>query len=227
MRPITTVTAGGRMPRAERRAQLLTAASAAFVRGGFDGTSMEDVAEAAGVTRLIVYRIFATKELLYRAVLESVTERLTEEFGRASGARGEVPTGAAVERGGVAAILLAIARERPDAFRLLWRHAVHEPLFAEEAQEFRELSASFADALIHPYVHDRVVRRGAATTVVAHLYDATCNWLDLGDPDRDDEYTARVREGLRGLVDAWATPRTSPPTSSSSSSSTSSSSTRR
>jgi AcrR family transcriptional regulator len=216
MRPITTVAAGGRMPRAERRAQLLTAASAAFVRGGFDGTSMEDVAEAAGVTRLIVYRIFATKELLYRAVLESVTERLTEEFGRASGAPGtvanvaNVANVAAVERGGVAAILLAIARERPDAFRLLWRHAVHEPLFAEEAQAFRELSASFADALIHPYVHDRVVRRWAATTVVAHLYDATCNWLDLGDPDRDEEYTARVREGLRGLVDAWATPRTSP-----------------
>ena len=61
-----------RLPRAERRAQLLTAAATAFVSGGFDGTSMEDVAEQAGVTRLIVYRIFATKEDLYRAVLESV-----------------------------------------------------------------------------------------------------------------------------------------------------------
>ena len=67
------------LPRAERRAQLLTAAATAFVRGGFDGTSMEDVAEQAGVTRLIVYRIFATKEDLYRAVLESVTDRLRDE----------------------------------------------------------------------------------------------------------------------------------------------------
>src|SRR6185436_19787519 len=67
-----------RLPRAERRAQLLTAAATAFVRAGFDGTSMEDVAEQAGVTRLIVYRIFATKEDLYRAVLESVTDRLRD-----------------------------------------------------------------------------------------------------------------------------------------------------
>src|SRR5215207_5909723 len=67
-----------RMPRAQRQAQLLTAAASAFVRGGFDGTSMEDVAEASGVTRLIVYRNFGSKEELYRAVLASVTERLAD-----------------------------------------------------------------------------------------------------------------------------------------------------
>jgi AcrR family transcriptional regulator len=207
------VTVARRMPRPQRRAQLLTAAAAAFVRGGYDGTSMEDVAEAAGVTRLIVYRIFATKEVLYRAVLESVTARLAQEFGVHPGAEadGGVPDVDAAarfaRRGGVAAVLLGVARERPDAFRLLWRHALHEPPFAADAQAFRDVAATFADVLIHPYVHDRVLRRWAATTVVAHLYDATCNWLDLGDPERDEEFVARTTTGLRALVAAWATAR--------------------
>ena len=186
-----------RLPRAERRAQLLTAAATAFVSGGFDGTSMEDVAEQAGVTRLIVYRIFATKEDLYRAVLESVTDRL----------RDEVPPLEANEghRSGIAGVLLRIAREQPDAFRLLWRHASHEPTFMAEAQAFREVSAEFAEAVIHPYLHDRDFRRWAANSVVAHLYDGVCAWLDSGDPRRDDEFADRLAAGIRALVIAWST----------------------
>ena len=61
-----------RLPRDERRAQLVRCAAAVFVRGGFDATSMDDVAREAGVTRLIVYRIFPSKEDLYRAVLDAV-----------------------------------------------------------------------------------------------------------------------------------------------------------
>ena len=49
------------LPRAARRAQLLEAAATAFLERGFDGTSMEDVAQEAGVSRLIVYRIFESK----------------------------------------------------------------------------------------------------------------------------------------------------------------------
>ena len=52
----------------------------AFLHGGFDGTSMDDVARAAGISRLVVYRIFDTKEHLYRAVLSSVTDEFVAEF---------------------------------------------------------------------------------------------------------------------------------------------------
>jgi AcrR family transcriptional regulator len=187
------------LPRAERREQLLTAAATAFVRGGYDGTSMEDVAEQAGVTRLIVYRIFATKEDLYRAVLESVTDRLRDDVSPELRA-------ADGQRSGIAGVLLRIAREQPDAFRLLWRHASHEPTFMAEAQAFRDVSAGFAEAVIHPYLHDRDFRRWAANSVVAHLYDGVCAWLDSGDPDRDDEFADRLAAGIRALVTAWSTP---------------------
>ena len=64
----------------ERQAQILRAASRAFARGGFAATSMDDVAAEAGITRLIVYRHFASKEVLYRAVLTAVADRLRDEF---------------------------------------------------------------------------------------------------------------------------------------------------
>ncbi|HEX4981147.1 MAG TPA: TetR/AcrR family transcriptional regulator, partial [Ilumatobacteraceae bacterium] len=187
-----------RLPRAARREQLIRAAASAFLSGGYDKTSMEDVAKAAGVTRLIVYRIFATKEDLYRAVLDSVTDRLRDEVSP------ELRSGDG-QRSGIAGVLLRIAREQPDAFRLLWRHASHEPTFMAEAQAFREVSAEFAEAVIHPYLHDRDFRRWAAISVVAHLYDGVCAWLDSGDPTRDDEFADRLAAGIRALVTAWST----------------------
>ena len=47
---------------------------------GFAATSMEDVAEACGVTKLIVYRHFDSKEDLYRAILQRVFDRQAEEL---------------------------------------------------------------------------------------------------------------------------------------------------
>jgi AcrR family transcriptional regulator len=187
------------LPRAERRVQLLRSAAAAFVQGGYDGTSMEDVAVSAGVTRLIVYRIFGSKDDLYRAVLTSVVDRLGEEF--AELAPEPDPDG----RIRISARMLRVARADPDGFRLLWRHAEHEPLFAAEAQAFRETATRFAESMLGQLgsIRDPTFRRWAATTLVAHVHDAICNWLDHGDPDRDDEFVDRLAAGLRALVTAW------------------------
>lgn len=183
--------AGSRLPRAARRAQLVRAAAAAFLAKGYDATSMEEVAEQAGVTRLIVYRHFAGKEELYRAVLTSVTEQFRARFD------GAPPTG-------IVATLVAVAREHPDAFRLLWRHARHEPSFAAEASTFRLVAAEYADTIVGPYVDDPTFRRWAAPAVVDHLHEGICTWLDTGDPSRDDEFAERLRDGTRAMVAAWA-----------------------
>jgi len=189
-----------RLPRAARRAQIVRAAATAFVRGGFDGTSMEDVAAEAGVTRLIVYRIFETKEDLYRAVLEGVAERLGEAFGETFATRGDR------REPYVAPALLDIARVDPDAFRLFWRHSAHEPRFAEYHHEFRVLADAYADAVIAPLIRDDTVRAWAAPALVAHLYDGVMGWLDTGDPQRDAEFVALLARGVRGLVAAWSAP---------------------
>lgn len=185
-----------RLPREERRAQLLGAAATAFLRAGYDGTSMEDVAAAAGVTRLIIYRNFDSKEDLYRAVLTGVTDRLADQFD------GDLDDEARL-RPGIAERVVLVARADPDAFRLLWRHAAREPTFAAEAAAFREIVTSYAAALIHPHLHDETFRDWAAAALVGHLYDGVCAWLDTGDASRDDEFVRHLSAGLRALVTAW------------------------
>jgi AcrR family transcriptional regulator len=59
-----------RLPTRERRALIVEAAGRLFGERGFDGTRLEDVAAAAGVTKPILYRHFGDKERLYLALLE-------------------------------------------------------------------------------------------------------------------------------------------------------------
>lgn len=197
-----------RLPRAERRAQIVRSAAAVFVRGGFDGTSMDDVAREAGVTRLIVYRIFDSKDELYRSVLDTVLDDLAASFERwraptpdRAGSEAASATGQPASIGGM---LLDVARRHPDGFRLLWRHAAHEPAFREVAALFRAAVTDYALDLLRPAVGDPLLRLWAAESVVSHLYESTCLWLDDGDVARDDDYLAMLTEGLRAMVARWS-----------------------
>ncbi len=183
------------LDRPARRASILRAASAAFAERGFAGTSMDDVAAAGGITRLIVYRHFGSKEDLYAAVLGHVRERLAEESDLEEG-RGE--------RSAVRA-LLAVAREDPGGVTLLLRHAAREPRFAAYADEFREQVIAYSQELMRrARAPARVRGRWAAETLVSFVFDALLHWLEDGDPGRDDEFLASVDASLPALVAAWA-----------------------
>lgn len=67
-----------RMPREKRRAQLLALATDLFTERGFQATSMDDIAAAAGVTKPVLYQHFSSKEALYGVVVETTGERLLE-----------------------------------------------------------------------------------------------------------------------------------------------------
>lgn len=185
-----------RLPRAARRAQLIEAGASAFLAGGFEQTSMEDVARAAGVSRLIVYRNFESKDDLYRQILRQVLVELGEAF---SGLSFEQ-----IAERGAAAFILPLARARPDAFRLLWRDAGKLPQFADVAAEFRTYVTVYARAILSQIIEDETLLDWSARTAGAHLVDGICNWLDDGDPARDDELAAVMTRGLRTLAQAWA-----------------------
>ncbi|SFQ18446.1 DNA-binding transcriptional regulator, AcrR family [Amycolatopsis arida] len=61
------------------RAALLDAATRLFYEQGFTGTTLEDVAAAARVTRGAVYHHFAGKQVLFEAVLERVELRVVQD----------------------------------------------------------------------------------------------------------------------------------------------------
>jgi AcrR family transcriptional regulator len=190
-----------RLPRAARRSQIIETAAGAFLTAGFDGTSMEDVAEAAGISRLMIYRVFETKERLYRAVLSSITDEFVAEFQ-------ELDLAEIRRRGGIVRIMLGIARRHPDAFRLLWRHAAHEPAFATFSDRFRTVVAEYTEnvVILTGRAIDARMLRWCATSLSAHLLEGMSSWLDRGDPSLDDDYIVLQVCGLFAMIDAWSDP---------------------
>ena len=60
---------GERLPRGERREQLLEAASDVFVDRGFHAAGMDEIADRAGVSKPVLYQHFSSKLDLFLAVL--------------------------------------------------------------------------------------------------------------------------------------------------------------
>jgi len=66
--------------KARTRAYLLEAAAALFTRQGFEGTSVEQIAEEAGYTKGALYTHFESKEDLFVALLESTVRTQIEDL---------------------------------------------------------------------------------------------------------------------------------------------------
>jgi AcrR family transcriptional regulator len=104
------------MTGSQRRHQLIDIARALFAERGYDGTSVEEVAQRAGVSKPVVYEHFGGKEGLYAvvvdremsALLDGVTASLTNNQYRP---RVEAVTLA----------LLTYIEERTDGYRVLIR----------------------------------------------------------------------------------------------------------
>ncbi|MGY3041177.1 TetR/AcrR family transcriptional repressor of mexJK operon [Rhodanobacter sp. TND4EL1] len=69
----------GRPKDMEKRAAILVAAKALFIRNAFAGTSMDAIAADAGVSKLTVYSHFGDKDNLFREVIRSRIEDLLPE----------------------------------------------------------------------------------------------------------------------------------------------------
>jgi AcrR family transcriptional regulator len=173
-----------RMPRAQRREQILDAATRAFARAGFTNTGLDVIAAEAGVTPVILYRHFASKADLYRAVLESASARLREVVGADTFDNTSIPA------------LLRAASADPDAFRLLFRYAPREPEFRDVIETFRSTATEIAHRYLAEIADDRW-RSWAAALLPTVTIDAVIAWLDAGQPDPDQ---AAVR--IRRIVDA-------------------------
>ncbi len=67
-----------RLPRDERRAQLLAAAQEVFVANGYHGAAMDEIADTARVSKPVLYQHFPSKRELYIALLDSHLANLIE-----------------------------------------------------------------------------------------------------------------------------------------------------
>ena len=120
---------------------MLRKALLVFAREGFHAASMEDIADAAGVTKPVLYQHFASKRKLYQELLDDISSSLmaaiTEATSSAGGPRQQV------ERG-FAAYFRFVADNR-DAFTLLFGSGGRRD--AEFADYTRRVEATIAEAV--------------------------------------------------------------------------------
>ncbi|WP_405136513.1 TetR/AcrR family transcriptional regulator [Nocardia sp. NBC_01388] len=84
VRHIGEFVAAGKEPvRSERRRQILVAANEVFTRNGYRGTSMNEVAARAFVSKPVLYRYFPGKVDLYLVVLQHHVDALVSAVSRA------------------------------------------------------------------------------------------------------------------------------------------------
>jgi AcrR family transcriptional regulator len=84
-----------RVPAAERREELISAAVHEFAHGGLDGTPVERIARRVGVAQPYVFSLFPTKRELFLAAIQRSFERVADTFrrGAADFAAGRAPAG--------------------------------------------------------------------------------------------------------------------------------------
>ena len=107
------------MTGAERRHQLIDVARSLFAERGYEGTSIEEIAQRANVSKPVVYEHFGGKEGLYAVVVDremsALLEGITASLTRLTNNRSRLR----IER--VALALLTYVEERTDGFRILIR----------------------------------------------------------------------------------------------------------
>ena len=130
------------------RTALLDAAAHVFGQRGFDGASLEEIAETAGYTRGAIYKNFDSKEDLFLAVLDRRIAAQLEAFS------------AAFEREG------AVAATDPAKMADAWWQAIVDPAWAPLDLEFRLY------AMRNPEVQKRLVaQERELTKAVADFID--------------------------------------------------------
>ncbi|MDQ3107423.1 MAG: TetR/AcrR family transcriptional regulator [Actinomycetota bacterium] len=188
-----------RLPAARRRRQLLDVALDRFAAKGFHATSMEEIAEAAGVTKPVLYQHFRSKRKLYLELLDDVGGQLMEAIGKATAAadtpRRQVESGMAA--------YVAFMTERPQAFPLLFGSgARRDPEFADAVRRVEDAIAGAVAALIEADVDD-AHRRVLAAAIVGMAEGVLRHWIAEAPDLTPDALVAQLADlawaGLRGV----------------------------
>jgi AcrR family transcriptional regulator len=164
-----------RMPAPLRREALLAAAEEVFARSGYHGASLDDIAQAAGVSKALIYEHFTSKRELHASL---VTAHVEEIFRRLEANAQTGTTGEERLRGGIDAFL-SFVEEHREAWRALFRDAA-DP----EVGDFME----------------RVQAQG--TAVIAALISADPE--TPGDhPQAIEMHAAMLSGGVQSLANWW------------------------
>src|SRR5688500_18442485 len=186
-----------RMSGSERREQIVSIARRTFAAKGYEATSVEEVAAAAGISKPVVYEHFGGKEGLYAVVVDREVRGLLD---RVAGALVADHPREKLEQAALA--LLGYVEDEPDGFRILVRDS---PAMSATGT-FASLIGDIATQVEH-ILADEFKRRGYETKLAPLYSHALVGmvalvgewWLDEGKPKRADVASHLVNLAWNGL----------------------------
>ncbi len=137
---------GGRMPRQERRAQLLQSALEVFAAQGYHAAAMDDIADRAGVSKPVLYQHFPGKLDLYLALLDASCDTIIDQCRKALASTTDNKQRVAAT---MAAFYEYVASDT-GAFRLVFESDLtNEPAVREHVDRVTAQCADMIAAVIH------------------------------------------------------------------------------
>ena len=182
-----------------RREQLLDVSRALFAEKGFEGTSVEEIAARAAVSKPVVYEHFGGKEGIYAVIVDREIEGLTNALTGALTAGGHPKV--LLERTALA--LLTYIEASEDGFRIL----VRDSPVAQATGTFSSLIGDVATQVEH-LLADQFLRRDLDPSV-APIYAQMLvgmvaltgqHWLDARNPDKAEVAAHLVNLAWNGLA---------------------------
>ena len=191
----------------ERREQLLDVGRSLFATKGFDGTSVEEIAEKAGVSKPVVYEHFGGKEGLYAVVVDREVRRLLDRITHALS--GNHPR-LLLEQ--AANALLSYVETETDGFRIL----VRDSPVASTSGTFSSMISDIATQVEHVLAaqfkalgYDPKLAGLYSQALVGMVALTGQWWLDARKPKRDDVAAHLVNLAWNGLSHLEKKPRLS------------------
>jgi AcrR family transcriptional regulator len=199
-----------RMTGKQRREQLLDVGRGLFAERGFDATSVEEIAQRAGVSKPVVYEHFGGKEGLYAVVVDREMSRLLDAITGALASSGHPRE--LLERAAYA--LLDYVESSSDGFRIL----VRDSPVAQSTGSFASLISDATSQVEHLLV-SQFKQRGFDTKhapmyaqMLVGMVALTGQWwLDARRPKKADVAAHLVNLAWNGLSGLEAKPRLSTP----------------
>jgi len=190
-------TARVRMSASQRREQLLDIGRQLFAAKGFDGTTVEEIADKAGVSKPVVYEHFGGKEGLYAVVVDREVRRLLERI--TVSLSGDHPR-ILLEQ--AASALLAYIESETDGFRIL----VRDSPVASTTGTFASLISDIASQVEHVLAaqfkalgYDPKLAGLYSQALVGMVALTGQWWLDARKPKRDEVVAHLVNLAWNGL----------------------------
>jgi len=139
---------------ATRRAGILAAARRVFLRESYAGTSMESIAQEAGVSKQTVYNHFGSKEELFRALVRGRCQELRDALEHDGGDEADEPA-RVLGRFGETILAVMLNEESLDLYRLLQAEGRNHP---ELARSFYAMGPDRTAQLLTDYLTGQAER---------------------------------------------------------------------